>query len=100
MTWNFLGAIGPEFRSSSCALLSAWPYALPFSGPVPYSSLALYIHVDPLSLHTRRWCGKCRQIGPFLDELVSKHPGVVRGTERGMPPNPRGIASAAVIHLA
>eukprot|EP00195_Chlamydomonas_chlamydogama_P017252 CAMPEP_0202901860 /NCGR_PEP_ID=MMETSP1392-20130828/15023_1 /ASSEMBLY_ACC=CAM_ASM_000868 /TAXON_ID=225041 /ORGANISM="Chlamydomonas chlamydogama, Strain SAG 11-48b" /LENGTH=394 /DNA_ID=CAMNT_0049588503 /DNA_START=49 /DNA_END=1233 /DNA_ORIENTATION=+ len=22
------------------------------------------------------WCGKCRQIGPFLDELVAKYPGV------------------------
>ncbi|PNH07721.1 Thioredoxin [Tetrabaena socialis] len=22
------------------------------------------------------WCGKCRQIGPFLDTLVDKYPGV------------------------
>ena len=32
----------------------------------------------PVPVPSRRWCGKCRQIGPFLDELVSKHPGVVR----------------------
>eukprot|EP00955_Chlamydomonas_euryale_P001400 16405-Chlamydomonas_euryale.AAC.1 len=25
------------------------------------------------------WCGKCRQISPFLDELVDKYPGVVSG---------------------
>lgn len=30
--------------------------------------------------HPRRpaaWCGKCRQMGPFLDTLVDKYPGVV-----------------------
>lgn len=24
------------------------------------------------------WCGKCRMIAPFVDELAEKHPGLVR----------------------
>ena len=31
---------------------------------------------------SHRWCGKCRQIGPFLDTLVDKYPGVVRQRRR------------------
>lgn len=25
------------------------------------------------------WCGKCRMIAPFVDELAEKHPGLVSG---------------------
>lgn len=30
------------------------------------------------------WCGKCRMIAPFVDELAEKHPGLVRGGHLGI----------------